>query len=895
MNRPLPIRLMACAIVLIPGLWYAMAAEPTSLTDLRAAAKKNLDAGNFRDAMEQYQRLVQGSENGGQSLGNDLEQAWQCLNRLQRQNEQDELLASAIKAHPNDPHVYWKAATLLGQSVHYGFVVAGEFQRGNQRGGGEYVQSMERDRVQALGWMQTAIPLAEEHLAGGELANFWQSFAHMLLMHRDGQQAWQLQQLTNVNELPDYEQGYHWRGGSSGKGAAVDAEGNPVYHSVPTSFAEATSDGQRWRYCLEHAALADTGRRPSIDLQFAQFLQGQFGVQTLQQWGIVLPRVDDADSEEHDAATSIVSLKTLSDNETIARLANGVKRFTLPDEFNYILIYQRLAAQGSAVEDNAQQQLAGIYENRQQYEQAAKWRRTNLDRFGKNDGGWRKQRLDQIVKNWGQFEPVMTQPAGAGATVEYRFRNGSEVKFEAHAIKIPQLLEDVKAYLKSNPQQLNWQQLQIDNIGYRIVQENAEKYLGAKVADWSLELKPRPGHYDRRITVNTPLQTAGAYLVTAKMQDGNVSRIILWLDDTAITKKQLNNQGMYYIADSVSGKPIEHANVEFFGWRNERVPNTKRDFRTITRNFAEFTDENGMVFLDPKRQEQNFQWLVIARTEQGRFAHLGFSGVWYGRYQRQDFQQQKIYTVTDRPVYRPDQKVQFKFWAVTAKYDAKEQSPWAGKKFEVRIHDPQGTEVLKQTLTADEYGGFSSEFSLPEDAKLGVYSLNATLPNVLSGGGNFRVEEYKKPEFEVTIDAPTEPVKLGDQVTATIRAKYYFGAPVQNAKVSFKVERSSHETRWYPAMPWDWLYGDGYWWYAADYDWYPGFRHWGCIAPRPHWIHWNPEPPELVLDQEVEIGEDGTVEVQIDTALAKALHGDQDHEYKITAEVTDASRRTIVG
>ena len=54
-------------------------------------------------------------------------------------------------------------------------------------------------------------------------------------------------------------------------------------------------------------------------------------------------------------------------------------------------------------------------------------------------------------------------------------------------------------------------------------------------------------------------------------------------------------------------------------------------------------------------------------------------------------------------------------------------------------------------------------------------------------------------------------------------------------------------------------------------------------------------PPEVVLENEVEIGPDGTVEIEIDTALAKAIHGDIDHKYSITAEVRDESRRTIVG
>ena len=163
------------------------------------------------------------------------------------------------------------------------------------------------------------------------------------------------------------------------------------------------------------------------------------------------------------------------------------------------------------------------------------------------------------------------------------------------------------------------------------------------------------------------------------------------------------------------------------------------------------------------------------------------------------------------------------------------------------------------------------------------------------GGGSFRVEEYKKPEFEVTVDAPAEPVMLGEKISATIKAKYYFGSPVTQAKVKYTINRTSYNERWYPPMPWDWFYGPGYWWFGYDYNWYPGWRHWGCLRPVPFWWPHAQQPPELVADQEVAIGPDGTVKVEIDTAVAKAIHPDQDQSYTITAEVIDQSRRTIVG
>ena len=187
-------------------------------------------------------------------------------------------------------------------------------------------------------------------------------------------------------------------------------------------------------------------------------------------------------------------------------------------------------------------QLCSTFENRRQYPKAAaKWR-SNIKRFGDDNNKSKGKRLKQIVDAWGVFEPVMTQPAKKGATVEFRFRNGKQVHFEARSIKIEQLLADVKAYIKANHQKGDYHKTQIRNIGYRLVRNNEAKYIDKKVAEWDLDVKPRASHFDKRITVTTPLQKAGAYLLTAKMADGNLSRIIIWVADTAIVKKPLNGK-----------------------------------------------------------------------------------------------------------------------------------------------------------------------------------------------------------------------------------------------------------------------------------------------------------------------------------------------------------------
>ncbi|MEZ6045679.1 MAG: MG2 domain-containing protein [Planctomycetaceae bacterium] len=337
------------------------------------------------------------------------------------------------------------------------------------------------------------------------------------------------------------------------------------------------------------------------------------------------------------------------------------------------------------------------------------------------------------------------------------------------------------------------------------------------------------------------------------------------------------------------------------GYRVERVPSRRNQqnqnrIQILTKHFAEYTDQQGQIIttVNPDRNE-HYQWLAIARTKEGRLAYLGFQGLWNQKKNDPAYDTHKAFYISDRPVYKPKDTVHFKFWLRNPRYTEQATPEYADKKVEVRLNDPQGKEVWTKSYTTDLFGGLSGEYELPADAMLGSYYLQLVNLGHIHDGGSFRVEEYKKPEYEVTIEAPDEPVQLGEKITATIKAKYYFGAPVKNAKVHFTVKRSAYNNRWYPIGPWDWLYGNGYWWFAEEWDWYPGFSRWGCVRPYPYWWPTQNDPPEVVLDQEVDINPDGTVTVEIDTALAKAMHSDQDHRYEITAEVVDESRRTIVG
>jgi hypothetical protein len=899
----------------------AVSEEGNDRMAMRQKAAKAQQEGNFKDAYESFRKLALDRDNDPKRVGDDLNAAIACLQRLARFNEIDALREAAIDTHKDNWRLLWTAAQSYMHVEHFGFMIAGQFERGQHRGGGKVVNSVERDRIRALQLMQQALPKAKEDDVRGDVGHFLLSLSDMLLNHRGYSEAWRLQYLSDLTALPDYDDGWGYH--RETPGAPVDADGAPVFHHAPRTWEEATTDGQRWRWALEQATEFSPPRKNEVRLRFADFLSNQFGPQTMAYYGAFFGRMPEEGDE-----SGAYALHTLAEDETIARLAIGIKRFKLPDEFNYIRVLQKVVDEpqtGNAIE--ALERLANEFLNRRQYAKAADHYRRLVKDHGNEQQkkNWRQQ-LEQIVDNWGRFEPIVSQPAGQGATVEYRFRNGSEIELTAREIHVETLLDDVKAYLKSNPKQLDWQKLDIGNIGYRLVEQDQEKYIGNEVAKWKMMVNPRPNHFDKRVTVATPLTRAGAYFVTATMAGGNTSHIIIWVADTTIVKKPLDQQMYYFVADAASGAPVAKANVEFFGYQQQWRENPPRHELT-TRRFAEFTDADGQLFTDAKTQPQDYQWIVIARTDKdkgGRFAFLGYTHAWYQARYDDTYAQTKVYAITDRPVYRPEQTVKFKFWIGHAKYDVDDNAGFAERDFWVEIHNPKGEKIYEKTLKSDQYGGIADEIALPADATLGVYQtmvfgspqpeagppakagimrgLGRGVARAVApagrdhlGGGSFRVEEYKKPEYEVTVDAPSEPVMLGEKIAATINAKYYFGSPVTKAKVKYKVTRTGQTEPWYPIAPWDWFYGRGYWWFGYDYHWYPGWSNWGCPRPFPFWWPRGHQPPELVADAEAEIGEDGTLKVEIDTAVAKAIHPNLDHSYEITAEVVDQSRRTIVG
>jgi uncharacterized protein YfaS (alpha-2-macroglobulin family) len=161
---------------------------------------------------------------------------------------------------------------------------------------------------------------------------------------------------------------------------------------------------------------------------------------------------------------------------------------------------------------------------------------------------------------------------------------------------------------------------------------------------------------------------------------------------------------------------------------------------------------------------------------------------------------------TDRPIYRPGQKVYFK-GVLRQDDDAHYTLPKASTEVAITVSDSQGREIYQEDLPLNDMGTLNGEVSLDEEAALGYYYLEARLGDE-SFGASFQVAEYRKPEYEVGVETDKPAYVSNDKVKATAQATYYFGGPVAGAQVRYSVLSADY-----------WFHYTGKGWYDfTDYD-----------------------------------------------------------------------------
>ncbi len=268
----------------------------------------------------------------------------------------------------------------------------------------------------------------------------------------------------------------------------------------------------------------------------------------------------------------------------------------------------------------------------------------------------------------------------------------------------------------------------------------------------------------------------GAYLaVTRSKQLRQQDTVWFTVSGIGLISKQSAGRLLVYAVDlrtgePAAGVPVQVALMGIGG--DDQLASATAASRTVTG----VTDDSGL-FSSPLSQPAASAMVTGGRGDE--FAVL-YSSFWF------DARQQKVYVYTDRPIYRPDNTVYFKGIARTMS-DPGYTIP-AGQAVKVEIRDPRDNLLSKQELTTNDWGSFYGEFTLGSEPPLGVYSVVATI-----GGeqhwSSFSVAEYRKPEWSVDVKFSRDRYIAGDTLQAICEASYYFGAPVANAQVEYRVYR----------------------------------------------------------------------------------------------------------
>jgi uncharacterized protein YfaS (alpha-2-macroglobulin family) len=310
---------------------------------------------------------------------------------------------------------------------------------------------------------------------------------------------------------------------------------------------------------------------------------------------------------------------------------------------------------------------------------------------------------------------------------------------------------------------------------------------------WSATLPPTPDFKEKTFEIPAPENLKPGYYFIAASHDEKfdesdniVSMTSVWVSDLALVTRSRPGHIEGFVLQANSGQPVNGAEISV--WH---------------------LDDNGGLAADPKlASDVNGFFDIKPARNRGYAFRARFNGnelateqpLWSHEWNQREEQRPYASTVffTDRAIYRPGQIIQYKgicLWVDPGKdnYEALK-----GEEVTVVFRDANNHEVGRQKQRANDYGSFAGSFTAPRDRLMGQMSLQAD--GRAQGAAQFRVEEYKRPKFEVTLDAPKTAARLNEKASLAGHATSYTGAAVDGAEVKYRVVR---EVR----MPWWW----GWW------------------------------------------------------------------------------------
>lgn len=281
---------------------------------------------------------------------------------------------------------------------------------------------------------------------------------------------------------------------------------------------------------------------------------------------------------------------------------------------------------------------------------------------------------------------------------------------------------------------------------------------------------------------NLPL---GAYLMEVTSDNTGIApqRELFYVSNLAVMIQQLpDDRHRYVVVNATDGQPIAGAKIELYDQRYDFK--TKKDKRLVHARLT--TDENGEAYF------KNVDGEVLISTNNDKFTPAKYIYLSRTRYYEKKDNETKYQVYTDRALYRPGQKVHASAISYTVKKGLDASVPGMSMELKFVLSDANWKLVAEQKATTDDYGTASVDFELPQGGQTGMYHVSVND----RANSFFRVEEYKRPTFDITFPKVNEKYNWGDTVVVKATAKTYAGVPVQGAKVEYQVTRRNQLWWW---------------------------------------------------------------------------------------------------
>ena len=367
--------------------------------------------------------------------------------------------------------------------------------------------------------------------------------------------------------------------------------------------------------------------------------------------------------------------------------------------------------------------------------------------------------------------------------------------------------------------------------------------------DYSRNYYGRPDYEEVKDSIeiggNLPL---GAYLMEVTSDNTGIApqRLLFYVSNLAVMIQQLpDDKHRYVVVNATDGQPVAGAKVELY----EKDYDVKTGKRKRLVHARLTTDSNGEAYF------KNVDGEVLISTSADKYAPAKYIYLSRDRYFEQKDDKIAYQLFTDRSIYRPGQKMHATAVSFIVKKGLDASVPGKSKELKFILRDAEWKQVAEQKATTDEYGTASVDFELPKEGKTGMFSIS------VNGQASeyIRVEEYKRPTFEITFPKVNERYTWGDTIVVKATAKTYAGVPVQGAKVEYKVTRRNQM-----------------WWMGAS------------------------SSDKLVKTDSTVTREDGTFEVEIPLEVAESEKNDfmriaRFFNFTVSAVVTDISGESHEG